>query len=112
MALADKVIKSLGGKPHRETYSKKKHNIKKKKKSKKNEASSFGTYSFINWKKGKPNPSALYDELSKLGYEFLDDYEYDPIGKGGIIIINKKMGADKKVLTLLKKLFNKKGEGL
>jgi len=48
MALANEVIKSLGGKPHKETYLKKKHSTKKKKKIKKNEASSFGTYSFSN----------------------------------------------------------------
>lgn len=104
MALADEVIKSMGGEPHKEAYPKKKHSTKKKKKGK-NEASSFGTYSFSNWKQGKPDPSTLYDELDNLGYEFGKDYEYEPKGKGSIIITNKKMSTDKKVIALLGKSF-------
>ena len=107
MALAEEVIKKMGGKPHREACSKKKTSTKKSK-GKKNEASSFGTYPFSNWKKGKPDPSTLYDELDNLGYEFDKDYEYDPASKGSIIIINKKMSTDKKVIAVLSKFFKGK----
>lgn len=110
MSLADEVIKSLGGEPHKEACSKKKkkRSTNKKKKGKKNEASSFGTYSFTNWKTGKPDPSALYDKLDKLGYEFGTDYSYEPKDKGSITIDNKKMSVDKKVVAILTKFFKGK----